>query len=101
MADGVPGCDVGDRLGEVVGRAVVGLAGEQCQELCPEAAGEPGRAVGTPGSKFGRHRGAIRLQVSACVPRCLFAARSGVRRPPDTACKLASSLPWIGGAPPC
>jgi hypothetical protein len=51
--------DVGDRLGEVVGRAVVGLAGEQCQELCPEAVGEPGRAVGTPGPKFGRHRGAI------------------------------------------
>ena len=52
---GMQGGDVGDRLGEVVGRAVVGLAGEQAQELCPEAAGEPGRAVGTPGPKFGRH----------------------------------------------
>ena len=47
--------DVGDRLGEVVGWAVVGLAGEQAQEMCPEAAGEPGRAVGTPGPKFWRH----------------------------------------------
>jgi hypothetical protein len=56
---GVQRGDVSDGLGEVVGQAAVGLAGKQAQEMCPEAAGEPGRSVGTPGPKFGRYRGAI------------------------------------------
>jgi hypothetical protein len=47
---GVESGDVGDRPGQAVGWAMVGLAGEQGEQLGAEAAGEPGRAMYASGA---------------------------------------------------
>ena len=90
---GVQRGDVDDRLGEVVGRAVVGLAGEQCQELCPEAAGEPGRAVGTPGSKSAGTEApsTTTTQPAVAAMKSSLLVASGERREARVTC-MASGL---------
>ena len=55
---GVQGGHVGDRLGQAVGRAVVGLAGEQGKSWVPRWRANQASAC-TPGPKLGRDRGAI------------------------------------------
>jgi hypothetical protein len=56
---GVQGSDVGDRLGQALSGGLVGLGGEQREQLDAEASCEPGRAVNASRGEPRRDRSAV------------------------------------------